>query len=124
MLNPPRDRPNPSRSGRTADSIGSVGSGVDSVAGFVWFDPAPCVIHRVGHDRRWRHVRRFADRVELQQRRQPSRRNVLGRLMARSRSVLMRADHGRIHPDRPLPTVVTVASRPQPLQDLFPRAIT
>lgn len=120
MLNPPRDRPNPSRSGRTAGSTGSVGS----LAGFVSFDPAPCVLHRIPYDRRWRHIGRCRDRVGLQQRRQPLGRDVLGRLMTRSRGMLMRADHGRVHPDHPLPTVVTVASRPQLLQDLFPRAIT
>jgi len=36
----------------------------------------------------------------------------------------MRPDHRRVDPHRPLPALVAVTPRPQPVQDLLPRAIT
>lgn len=127
MLNPPRDRPSPSRSARTAGSSGgSAGSAGGSAAEFLSFDRAPCVVRGVRNDRPFHdgvyHDRRLHNLG--QPRRQPLRCNVLGRFMTCPRGVLMRPDHRRVDPDQPLRTLVLITPRPQPIQEPLPRTIS
>ena len=88
LVNPPRERPSVSRLG--------------VAAGFLSFDPAPCVHHRGRHDLR----------VDISWRR-----------MAGTGGVLMRPDHRGINPDRPLRALVRISATTEFVQNPDPRSI-
>ena len=81
LVNPPRDRPMASRLGLPGRAVDCPSDGSGSLAGFLSFDPPPCV--QLG-------------------RRDDLRGDVGGRGVAGTGGVLMGSDHGAIDTDRPV----------------------
>ena len=92
-----------SRLGLLARPVGFPPGGSGSSAGFLSFDPPPCVQLGRRHDLRG---------------------DVGGRLVAGTGGVLMGSDHGAVHPDRPVQAFRRVGTAAQLVQDTSQGAIT
>ena len=92
-----------SRLGLPGRAVDCPSDGSGSLAGFLSFDPPPCV--QLG-------------------RRDDLRGNVGGRGVAGTGGVLMGADHCAVHPDRPVRALGHVGAAPQRVQDPSQGAVT